>query len=206
MQFNMPWNGLQHVHLVAGQENMEETIDFWTDIIGYDLYRKRGSGDRKIAFFTDRTYSEIRYFFVDEDAHELRPFVQNTRGEKERTEQDELPFSTGLHHVAWLVDDEEEVDLAAEQLQDEGVPTWGPYNRSNVSYSIYCVDPNGIYLQISTPMGQQIGRWEKKTEDVAPDADQEVKMEQKSSGLVRQSSEDSIARKLESTFWARSRI
>lgn len=199
----MSWYGMHHVHLICKDEKATE--EFYTEIMGFDLEKVLDLPDgRRALFFSDGTYNNVYFWSLREDSdHSLvgkqqAPFgVKSQRGDAERPYE----FVTGIHHLSWGVQSEDELYEIKEKLESHDVPVWGPVNRSNFAFDLYFEDPNGINLEIHTPgpdAGKQ-GVFETSME--AAEGGNKVTVDQTSEGTVREGAEDGISKQFRSSFW-----
>lgn len=204
----MPWYGINHVHAVCRDE--QETTDFYTEVMGFDLLRRNKRPDgRTLLVFSDGTYSKMYFFSIDEDGpHPLKEKGQAPVGGRIREEgrdPEKEPYMLDFHHVAWGVESEEELHTIKEHLDDHDVPNWGPINRSNFAFNLYFEDPNGLNLEIHTPgpKADVVGDYRSETpSEELPETKEEVSgVEQERSGVVKEGAEDGLAKELSSSFW-----
>lgn len=209
----MPWYGVNHVHAVT--DKPEETIDFYTDVMGFDLVRRNQRPNGKsLSVFTDGTYNKLYFFEIDEEefVHPLQENQQAMVGERmeeEGLEPEDVPYTVGFHHVAWGVESEEELKTIKEHFDKHDVPNWGPINRSNFAYNLYFEDPNGLNLEIHSPgpLADSPGSFD--SSDVAssdlpgtnPNKEEVENVEKERGGILKEGAEDGIAKRLSSSFW-----
>jgi catechol 2,3-dioxygenase-like lactoylglutathione lyase family enzyme len=185
-------------------EDEEATREFYTEIMGFDLERILVLPDgRRALFFNDGTYGKLYFWSLEEDSdHSLRskeqaPFgIKAQRGDAERPYE----FVTGIHHVSWGVETEEELMEMKSVLEESDVPVWGPVNRSDFAYDLYFEDPNGNNLEIHTPgpNSDQKGVYETSVE--ASD-EAGVEVIKQSDGMITEGSEDGFAKRFASSYW-----
>lgn len=201
----MPWNGVHHIHLICEPSKEEETIEFYTEVMGFDLQRRLDLPDgRRTFFFDDGTYNHIYFWTLDEDSeHTVKPKRQAPFGIKSQMGEAERPyeFLTGIHHLSWGVQSENELLEIKDKLQGYGAPVWGPINRSNLAYELYFEDPNGINLELHTPGANTDAKGVYKTTVEGTEEKKEVTVNQVSEGTVIEGSEDGIAKRFSNTFW-----
>lgn len=204
----MPWYGVNHVHLVG--KDLEETKEFYTQVMGFDLFRVLDNDvGRKALFFTDGTYTKI-YFFVYEDDSDREVYEkrQTPFGERDPEGEELDDYVVGAHHLAWGVESVDDLELIKEKLEDYGVPVWGPINRHNLAYNLYFEDPSGNSLEIHCPGPKASTPGTVRTElspGEAPETTDEIDagIEQEGSGIVQEGAEDGIAKELLSSYHAR---
>lgn len=209
MSQDMGWHGLHHVHLVCSEDKADETIDFYTKVMGFDLEREHIRPDGRRAFiFGDGTYGRLFFFVIDEDGpHELLPNTQAPTGGLGDEDSETTSYQVGVHHLSWGVETEEDLEQAVEVLNEHNVPYLGPVNRSNYAYDLYFQDPNGINLELFSP-GPKAGEVGKiKTEygsgeapSTSPD-EKQVERDWLEKDVVEKGSSGGIARRLMSSYW-----
>lgn len=199
----MPWYGTHHTHLIC--EDEEATKEFYTDVMGFGLEKILDLPDgRRAMFFSDGTYNNIYFWSLrDGSDHSIlekqqAPFgVKSEKGDAERPYE----FVTGIHHLSWGVQSEDELHEIKAKLEEHDVPCWGPVNRSNFAYDLYFEDPNGINLEIHTPGPDAGKRGVFETTVEAAEKGKRVTVEQKEEGTVREGAEDGVAKQFRSSFW-----
>ncbi|MFQ5795224.1 MAG: VOC family protein [Candidatus Bipolaricaulia bacterium] len=127
-------HGLHHVTLICA--DMEETIRFYTELLGLRLVKRAVNFDDPSAkhfYFGDRVGSPGT----------LMTFFEYPDGSPGR-------MGVGVnHHTAFIVADETAQCHWVNWLEGHDVRVSGPYNR-NYFRSIYFHDPDGIILEIAT--------------------------------------------------------
>lgn len=208
----MPWYGLNHVHFVCSDEKEEETIEFYTDVMGFDLERVIGRPDgRKAMIFGDGTYGKLYFFVIDEDGPhgELLPDNQAPfSGLVEDADPETMSYMSGVHHISWGVETEEELEYIKERLEENGVETFGPVNRHNFAFDLYFQDPNGINLEIYTPgpkagaLGETYSQADAdEVPSTSPDEEEMEGVKQETEGVVQEGSDRGVAKALASSYW-----
>lgn len=201
----MPWYGTHHVHFICKPEKEDETIEFYTEVMGFDLQKVLDLPDgRRAFFFDDGTYNHIYFWTLTEDSdHTIVDKQQAPFGAKSQFGDAERPyqFPVGIHHLSWGVQTDDELYEIKERLEEYGVECWGPINRSNFAYELYFEDPNGINLEIHTPGpdGDKKGVFETTIEGTKEK--KRVEVTQKEAGVVKQGAEDGIVKQFSSSFW-----
>jgi catechol 2,3-dioxygenase-like lactoylglutathione lyase family enzyme len=201
----MTWRGINHVHLIAEKDKVEETKEFYTDVMGFDLERiiKRPNG-RNAMIFDDGTYSKLYFFYFEEDSpHTVKPKQQPSFGEKVSEQGGDIEkqeWFAGVHHVSWGVESQEEIEAVKEILEEKGIEHWGPINRHNFAYDLYFEDPNGVNLEIYSPgpNAGALGIWESWTPrgDLPEEPGEAVEVRQESDEILRSGSSSGIAKRL----------
>jgi catechol 2,3-dioxygenase-like lactoylglutathione lyase family enzyme len=134
---------LSHVAYVT--HDTAATTRFYTEILGMDLVAAvmddaiPSTGDPVPyfhSFFKMQDGSTVAFF----EAPELPPPSSVTH-----------PAYAVFQHLALEVDSTETVDAWHEWLEANGVDVLGPVNHK-IIYSIYFHDPNGIRLELTTPL------------------------------------------------------
>lgn len=126
--------GLHHITLVCS--NAQQTVDFYTKILGQRFVKKTVNFDDPGAYhlyFGDETGSPgsaITFF----------EWPEAPKG---------YPGIGGTHHFAMRVTDRQGLLMWKRRLVDLGIHVDGPYDR-NYFESIYFKDPDGVILEIAT--------------------------------------------------------
>lgn len=126
--------GLHHITLVCS--NAQQTVDFYTKILGQRFIKKTVNFDDPGSYhlyFGDETGSpgSAITFFEWPDAPKGSPGIG------------------GTHHFAMQVADRQGLLMWKRRLVDLGIHVDGPYDR-NYFESIYFQDPDGVILEIAT--------------------------------------------------------
>jgi catechol 2,3-dioxygenase-like lactoylglutathione lyase family enzyme len=174
--------GLNHVALVC--EDMERTVDFYTNVMGMKLTKTidlpGGTGQH---FFFDMGRGQALAFFWFTEAKDRQPGISNPRKnfdpEVVFSDPDALTSSHGsMNHLAFDVSPEK-FDEYHQKLVDKGINV-SPIMRHDTSptqmadevtesvwvSSLYFQDPDGIVLEFACwhrPFDQKLGdRWDHK--------------------------------------------
>jgi catechol 2,3-dioxygenase len=127
---------LQWSHVVVLVRDMEEMIDFYTNVLGFEITDRGmlpGSDDSEVVFMSQ----------VGTDHHQIA-FAGGSRDEKP---------PNSVHHFAFRVDSLDDVKLMDKRLAADGrVKDRLPLTHGN-AWSIYFSDPegNGIEVFCDTP-------------------------------------------------------
>ncbi len=128
--------GVHHIALLSS--NVERTIRFYQDILGFPL----------TDIFENRDYAGSNHFFFDIGHGNLLAFFDFP----------DLPLGPyaevlgGLHHIAISIE-RDQWDAARDRLKQSGVPV-----HEESGTSIYFPDPDGARLElISDPLGEMYG-------------------------------------------------
>ncbi len=124
---------LRWSHAVLRVRNMDEMIDFYTKVLGFQVT------DRGPFPAPDAAGSEIAFLSqVDTDHHQIA-FVDNRK--------DESPPNS-VDHFAFRVDSLDDVKRMDEVLAEDGrVPNRLPLTHGN-AWSIYFADPEGNGIEV----------------------------------------------------------
>lgn len=205
------------MHYTIPMRQEDETLDFWTSVMGFDVTASIDIPDgRRAITIEDGTNSSVYIFSVDfeNSRHSLLDERQTPHYWLNPEEHDWLEeeidsearkWIIGFHHMAWGVDSVEELKIAQDKLNEHGIPNQ-IFNRHNVAISLYFPEPvNGLNLEVHAP-----GQVEKRGElsDMKyPSGSEETKTteelddghEVKSEGIIRRGSDDGMARILSKT-------
>ena len=122
---------LRWSHAVLLVRDMEQMLDFYTKVLGFDVTDRGtlpGSEEAEIVFLSQ----------VDSDHHQLA-FASGNRDEK-------APNS--VHHFAFRVDSLDDVKRMDKRLEEDGrVENRLPLTHGN-AWSIYFSDPEGNGLEV----------------------------------------------------------
>src|SRR5579859_1237328 len=125
--------GVHHITFVGS--NREETIDFYSGVLGLPLVMDQPNLD---------VPEESHLYFDAGDGRLITFFVRPTR------QNDATPNPEGignLHHLAFMVSRATYTQVA-ERLKQRGIPNTGPVDRGFMD-SIYFRDPNGQLLEMA---------------------------------------------------------
>lgn len=139
-------------HAAWVTHDVEATANFYINVMGMELAstvyddKVPSTGDAFPyfhIFFRMQDGSTIAFF----EAPGLPPRPQITH-----------PAYDVFDHIALQAANKEEVDEWAEWLRSNGVEIVGPTDHKGLIYSIYFRDPNGIRLEITTPIDPEWNR------------------------------------------------
>ncbi|MCC7208792.1 MAG: VOC family protein, partial [Anaerolineae bacterium] len=126
--------GLHHLTLVCS--DAEQTIDFYTRVLGLRLVKKTVNFDDPGSYHL--------YFGNEQAAPGSAITFFEWRGAPRG-----YPGMGGTHHFALRVPDDDSLLRWKRRLNDLGIPVHGPYDRRYFR-SIYFRDPDGALLEIAT--------------------------------------------------------
>src|SRR6266487_4232886 len=110
--------GVHHLALIC--KNVEETIQFYQEFLGFPL----------VELVENRDYAGSSHFFFDFPGHEHPPFSETIGG---------------VQHLAISISPEQ-FDAAKKKLDETGVDYLGP--DRGVEESMYFHDPNGVNVEL----------------------------------------------------------
>ncbi|MFD2499854.1 VOC family protein [Rhizorhabdus histidinilytica] len=142
-------------HAAWVTHDVEATADFFMRIMGMEL-ASTVYDDRVPSTGDDFPYFHI--FFRMQDGSTIAFF--ECIGLPERPEASHAAY-TVFDHIALEAKDRDEVDQWAEWLKENGIDIVGPVDHKGLIYSIYFFDPNGIRMEITTPLDAD---WNRHTE------------------------------------------
>jgi catechol 2,3-dioxygenase len=123
-------------HLVLYVRNLERSVAFYRDVLGWRIVAPTVPGMPAAAFSSGRTHHELLLIEVGEDAQ------PNPRGRR-----------VGLYHFGLKVgDSDDELREALARVKEAGVTVAGSSDHT-VTHSLYIEDPDGneIELYIDVP-------------------------------------------------------
>jgi len=130
--------GVNHLALIT--QDMEKTVRYWRDLLGFELIMTLGS-------------PSYRQYFFKISPKELVVFFEWPGAEKLPEKEHGYPTNTplGFDHLAFSVESKEDLFVLKDKLE---------YNQFWVSeilnhgyiYSLYTFDPNNIPLEFSWPL------------------------------------------------------
>ena len=131
---SMNYHGIHHVTLVCN--DMEETTEFYTKVLGAKLVKRTVNFDDPATrhfYFGDEkgTPGSVLTFFEYKEAHPAR-----------------VGYG-GVHHIAFIAENEKEQLEMREKLLANGVEVTPVIERKYFK-SIYFRDPDGMLLEIAT--------------------------------------------------------
>jgi catechol 2,3-dioxygenase-like lactoylglutathione lyase family enzyme len=132
-------------HLAYVTHDSEATVDFYTKVMRMPLVEAVMHSE---VPSTGDPYPYVHFFFRMQDGSTIAFF--EAIGLPERAEPSHAAYRT-FDHLALEVASAAEVDAWAERLVSQGVEVLGPVDHK-IIYSIYFHDPNGIRLEITTPL------------------------------------------------------
>jgi catechol 2,3-dioxygenase-like lactoylglutathione lyase family enzyme len=126
-------------HAAFATADLDNTIHFWRDLLGFRLLLGMGRAGEKQYFFGLSDHAMIAFFEWDGVA----PIPRKHHGEPVQG-----PFV--FDHLAIEVETQQGLNLLQDQLIEAGVPVSDVIDHG-FAYSIYTYDPNGIALEFLTP-------------------------------------------------------
>jgi glyoxylase I family protein len=131
-------HGVHHLALIA--KDVEETIRFYQDTLGFPL----------VELVENRDYKGSSHFFFDIGNRNMLGFFDFPG----HNHPDFMETIGGVQHLA-LSTTQEDFDAAKVKLDAAGVPYVGP--ERGIDNSIYLRDPNGVNLELYV---QELGVFE----------------------------------------------
>lgn len=135
---------LNHVAWVT--HDVEATAEFYTRVLGMKIAST--VFDDSIPSTGD-SFPYFHIFFRMQDGSTIAFF--EAPGLPPRAKE-EHPAYAIFDHIALQARDQEEVDRWHRWLLRNDIATIGPIDHNGLIYSIYFRDPNGIRLEITTPL------------------------------------------------------
>jgi catechol 2,3-dioxygenase-like lactoylglutathione lyase family enzyme len=130
-------------HFAYRCRDCEETRRFYEELLGLPLVHAIRAED---PMGDDRSYPIVQMFFAMGDGCCIAFFDVNDGEPASR--QPERPHWAS--HLALRADSLAALNAVAARLTAAGVAVRGPIDR-DTAQSIYCFDPNGIRLELTTP-------------------------------------------------------
>ena len=133
-------------HLALNTEDMKQTIDFYTGVLGMPLVHAMrvpaglGTGPNNRG---NPPWENLRHYFFDMGNDSLLAYFEIPAGAEPRAKRDAIG---GMQHCAFAVTPAKQQELMA-RLKTNGVSFDGPMEILPGLFSIYFFDPNGIRLE-----------------------------------------------------------
>jgi catechol 2,3-dioxygenase-like lactoylglutathione lyase family enzyme len=136
------------------------TVDFYTNVMGMefvstiidDVIPSTGDPFPYFHIFFRLADGSTMAFF---ESPGLPPAAQPTH-----------PAYDIFNHIAFQVDSREEIERWRDWLVSKGIAVVGPTNHKGLLLSIYFHDPNGLRLELTTPLGDA---WNSQVEQARHD-------------------------------------
>lgn len=130
--------GVNHLALITN--NMEETVRYWRDLLGFELVMTLGSP----------TY---RQYFFKISEKELVVFFEWPKAQKLPEREHGYPTSRplGFDHISFSVESKQDLFLLKATLEKNNFWVSEILNHGYI-YSLYTFDPNNIPLEFSWPL------------------------------------------------------
>ena len=142
-------------HVAWATRDVEAVAEFYTKIMGMKLATT--VMDDKIPS-TGEEFPYFHIFFRMRDGSTIAFFEAPGLPERPPVAH---PAYELFDHIALQVDDANEVDRWHQWLVSNGIDVVGPTNHGGLIYSIYFHDPDGLRLEITTPLDPH---WNNHTE------------------------------------------
>jgi catechol 2,3-dioxygenase-like lactoylglutathione lyase family enzyme len=143
-------------HAAWVTHDVEATARFYIDIMGMDLAST--VYDDSVPSTGD-AFPYFHVFFRMQDGSTIAFF--EAPGLPPRPEMPHPAYDI-FDHIALQAADRAEVDRWAEWLKSNNISVIGPTDHKGLIYSIYFHDPNGLRLEITTPIDADWNRHEKQ--------------------------------------------
>ena len=147
-------------HAAWVTHDVAATADFYTRIMGMEL-ASTVLGDKVPS--TGEAFPYFHVFFRMGDGSTIAFF--EAPGLPERAAPSHPAYDT-FDHIALQVKDTVEVGRWRAWLEENKIDVVGPVNHGGLIFSIYFRDPNGLRLEITTPLDQE---WNRHTEQATAD-------------------------------------
>ena len=138
-------------HLALNTEDMKQTIDFYTGVLGMPLVHAMrvpaglGTGPNNRG---NPPWENLRHYFFDMGNDSLIAFFEIPKGERSQVDPNSI---AGMQHCAFAVTWENAKRIRA-RLDSLKVKYNGPVDSLPGVQSTYFVDPNGIRLEMTTQL------------------------------------------------------
>src|SRR5438067_2738979 len=134
--------------------NLERSLEFWRDVLGFELSHRAHQKDELAEQITGVSGAEILIAVVKAPGHKIE--LLEYRAPPDRQRADLRPCDVGHVHVALIVDDLDAVleKIAASGWKAAGKPqtlTMGPNAGKRV---MYVRDPDGTTIEFMQPPAQ----------------------------------------------------
>ena len=129
------FNGINHLAFITN--DLQTTIRFWRDLLGFPLVAGLGNREFKHYFFQVTEHDSVAFFAYDQAS----PMVRKFQG---------VPTTEplGFDHVSLGVNTQADLFALKDRLEAAQVEVHGPVDHGFI-WSIYFYDPNNIPLEIS---------------------------------------------------------
>lgn len=129
------YNGINHLAFIT--RDLDTTIRFYRDLLGFPLFAGVGDARFKHYFFEVTPRDSIAFFAYDEATPmDIKPHGSPTRA------------PLGFDHVSVGVETKAELFTLMDKLVAQGIEVSGPVDHGFI-WSIYFYDPNNIPLEVS---------------------------------------------------------
>ncbi len=136
----MKLQGVNHLALVT--PNMEETVRFYTEVLGMDLVATIVAPKIMNTEYNWGNAENARHYFFDMGGGNLLAFFEFPHVPENYARQGQM------HHLSFTLDSVESLHEMQARLQEHGVRVSQEVDHSFVK-SIYFQDPHGIQLEFS---------------------------------------------------------
>lgn len=143
-----PFGNIDHIAIVVA--NLKKTISFYKKYLGFEVERSFGNQDLGVkAVVLKRKSSRIELFEYSGAKATYAKRIRQVHGAKVPKEY----FEPGIRHIAFRTS---KFDGAVKSLQKRGLKAWVKPKKGYSGDSItFFQDPNGILLEIVSPLGRK---------------------------------------------------
>jgi|GEM_PF-727366 len=142
---------IDHIAIIV--EDMARTISFYKKCFGFAVERKFGNSELGIkAVVLKKGHSRIELFHYRDDKPQFAKNILQVHG----SAVPESYFTPGIRHIAFRT---RQFDGAVNFLRKKGVNPWIKPKTGYSGDSItFFSDPNGIMLEVVSPLGRRKNR------------------------------------------------
>lgn len=144
----IPFGNIDHVAIVVA--DMKKTVRFYEKFLGFRVERKFGNKDLGVrAIVLKRKSSRIELFEYSDE----KPQYAKRRCEVHGAKVPRSYFEPGIRHIAFRTN---KFRGAVDSLIENGIEPWIKPKRGYSGDSItFFEDPNGILLELVSPLGRK---------------------------------------------------
>lgn len=148
MKKNQPFGNIDHVAIVV--DDMKKSVRFYERFLGFKIEREFGNPELGVrAIVLKRKSSRLELFEYRSD----KPQFAKRRSEVHGAKVPKNYFEPGIRHIAFRTS---AFDGAVKNLTTLGLKPWIKPKKGYSGDSItFFQDPNGILLEIVSPLGRK---------------------------------------------------